>query len=286
VAEAAAAGTSLVGQTLSESGLRRRFNLNVAGVWERGHFSIARPETVVTANTVLLLAGTREQLAAYDAAFAVPGVGPGSTVIIGGGRVGRSAARILADRGDDYRIIEKIAGRSLDPARTVLGDAADLDVLSEAGIKTASSVIVTTHEDDVNIYLTLYCRRLRPDLLILSRSTLERNAITLHRAGADFVFSYASMGANAIFNTLRGQRMLFVAEGLDVFKTPVPRALVGKTLAESHVRQDTGCNVLAVRLGRAAPAQLDVTIPLPEGGELILIGDREAEDRFFDRYAT
>jgi K+/H+ antiporter YhaU regulatory subunit KhtT len=66
----------------------------------------------------------------------------------------------------------------------------------------------------------------------------------------------------------------------------VPHALVGMTLADSHLRQDTGCNVLAVRVGQRAPAQLDVTKPLPEGGELILIGDREAEDRFFDRYAT
>jgi Trk K+ transport system NAD-binding subunit len=286
IAEAAAAGTPLVGRTLRETGLRARFNINVAGVWERGRFTLGRPDILVTPNTVLLLAGTHDQLAAYDEAFAVPSTAPTSVVVIGGGRVGRATARALAERGVDYRIVEQVRGRSLDPAKTVVGDAADLDVLNDAGIRDATSVVVTTHEDAVNIYLTLYCRRLQPDLLILSRSTLERNAVTLHRAGADFVFSYASMGANAIFNTLRGQRMLFVAEGLDVFKTPVPRALVGKTLAESHVRQDTGCNVLAVRLGRAAPAQLDVTIPLPEGGELILIGDREAEDRFFDRYAT
>lgn len=31
---------------------------------------------------------------------------------------------------------------------------------------------------------------------------LERNVATLHRAGADFVLSYASMGANTILNFL------------------------------------------------------------------------------------
>jgi Trk K+ transport system NAD-binding subunit len=145
-------------------------------------------------------------------------------------------------------------------------------------------VIVTTHDDDVNIYLTLYCRRLRPDMLILSRSTVERNAVTLHRVGADFVLSYASMGADAIFNMLRRGRMLFVAEGLDIFTTPVPRALVGRSLAVSRLRQDTGCNVIGVRAGGPATSQLDLSTPLPEGAELILIGDREAEDRFFRRY--
>jgi len=284
IAEAAAAGTRLVGHTLQETGLRRRFNLNIAGLWQRGHFTLGRPDTSVTSDTVLMLAGTREQLAAYDAEFAVPGTATASAIIIGGGRVGRTAASALVERGVDYRIVEKVQGRSLDPAKTVVGDAADLDVLNDAGIKDATSVLVTTHDDAVNVYLTLYCRRLRPDMLVLSRSTLDRNATTLHRAGADYVFSYASMGVNAVFNMLRRHRMLFVADGLDVFTVPVPRALVGRTLAESNLRQETGCTVLAVRAGRHATAQVDASKPLPDGGELILIGDREAEDVFFDRY--
>jgi hypothetical protein len=45
-------------------------------------------------------------------------------------------------------------------------------------------------------------------------------------------------------------------------------------------------SVLAVRTGQQAPAQVDTSTPLPDGGELILIGDREAEDRFFDRCAS
>ena len=284
IAEAAAAGTPLVGHTLQETGLRRRFNLNIAGLWQRGHFTLGRPDTSVTSDTVLMLAGSLEQLAAYDAEFAVPGTGTASAIIIGGGRVGRTAAAALAERGVDYRIVEKVQGRSRDAAKTVVGDAADLDVLNDAGIKDATSVLVTTHDDAVNVYLTLYCRRLRPDMLILSRSTLDRNATTLHRAGADYVFSYASMGANVVFNMLRRHRMLFVAEGLDVFTVPVPKPLVGHTLAESNLRQETGCTVLAVRAGQHATAQVDASKPLPDGGELILIGDREAEDRFFDRY--
>jgi Trk K+ transport system NAD-binding subunit len=286
IAEAAAAGTRLVGHTLREAGLRERFKLNVAGLWQRGHFSPARPETQVTPGTVLLLAGTQEQLAAYDAEFAVPGPSTTSAIIIGGGRVGRTAAAALAERGVDYRIVEKVPGRSLDPAKTVVGDAADLDVLNDAGIKDATSVIVTSHDDAINVYLTLYCRRLRPDMLILSRSTLPRNATTLHRVGADYVFSYASMGANVVFNMLRGHRMLFVAVGLDVFTVPVPEMLVGRTLSDSNLRQETGCTVLAMRTGRAETAQVDGSMPFPDGGELILIGDREAEDRFFSRYPS
>jgi voltage-gated potassium channel len=286
IAEAAAAGTGLVGHTLREARLRERFRLNIAGLWQRGHFTLATPDSAVTPDTVLLLAGTQEQLAAYDAEFAVQGPSTTSAIIIGGGRVGRTAAAALAERGVDYRIVEKVPGRSLDPTKTVVGDAADLEVLNDAGIKDATSVIVTSHDDAINVYLTLYCRRLRPDMLILSRSTLPRNATTLHRVGADYVFSYASMGANVIANMLRGHRMLFVAVGLDVFTVPVPHALAGRTLADSNLRQETGCTVLAMRTDQDATAQVDGSMPLPDGGELILIGDREAEDRFFSRYPS
>ena len=143
----------------------------------------------------------------------------------GGGRVGRSAAKALQERGIDYRIVEKDASRVKDFDRTVIGSAADLFVLESAGIRQAPTTIVTTSDDATNIYLTIYCRRLRPDMQIISRSNLERNVSTLHRAGADFVMSYASMGASAVFNLLEQDDVVMVAEGLDVFRCPVPRAL-------------------------------------------------------------
>ena len=83
-----------------------------------------------------------------------------------------------------------------------------------AGIDHAPAIVITPHDDDMNIYLTIYCRRLRPDIQIISRATRERNVSTLHRAGADFVLSYASMGATTIFNYLRRAGVVVIAEGL------------------------------------------------------------------------
>src|SRR5690606_4467455 len=100
-------------------------------------------------------------------------------------------------------IVEKDKSRVTDADHWIVGSAADLETLKRAGIAEAPSVIVTTNDDHTNIYLTIYCRSLRPDLQLVSRATLERNVSTLHKAGADFVMSYASMGANAIFNVLK-----------------------------------------------------------------------------------
>ena len=110
--------------------------------------------------------------------------------------------------------------------------------LEEAGIREAANVIVTTRDDNTNIYLTILCRQLRADAPIISRATLQRNVPTLHRAGADFVMSYASMGSNAIFNLLERSDILMVAEGLDIVRIRVPATLAGKNL--EHPESERG----------------------------------------------
>ncbi len=284
VAEASALHTSLVGRTLADLKLRERLNVHVAGVWERGRYVVAMPETRITEDTVLLLAGSAADLEAYDRAIRVERPAPGFVVVIGGGRVGRATSRGLVAAGVEHRIVERRAERVHDASRYVIGDATDITVLKAAGIERAVSVAVTTHDDDVNVYLTLYCRQLRPDMQIVSRATLERNVSTLRRAGADYVLSYAPAEANAIFDVLRRGNLLLAAEGLEVFTVPAPPALLGRSIADSGLREDTGCNVLAVRRPQGPAVPPDPGIVLEPGMQLILIGGREAERAFFERY--
>jgi Trk K+ transport system NAD-binding subunit len=284
IAEASAAGTPLIGRTLREISLRDHVNINVAGVWERGRFETVGPETPVTPSTVLVLFGTRRQLEDYDALFCIYRASEEPVVILGGGRVGLATARALAEQGIDYRIVEKAAQRTADNEKYIFGDAADLETLKRAGIMESSVVVITTHDDAVNVYLTLYCRRLRGDIQIISRSTLERNVNTLHRAGADFVISEASMGANAIFNLLHRSDILLLAEGLDVFKVSVPASLAGKTLAESAVRQETGCSVIAIDAAGDVQVNPHPSTTFPPGAKIIVIGSAQSEERFLDRY--
>ncbi len=284
IAEASAAGTPMVGKTLREAGLRESFNIRVVGAWERGQFTTTGPGTRISQSTVLVLAGSEAQLKKYDEAFRHYTVSEAPVVIIGGGRVGRATGRALSVRKIDYRIVESLPDRVRDAKKYVLGNAAEFEVLKKAGIMDAPAVIITTHNDDNNTYLTLYCRRLRSDIQIISRATLERNISTLHRAGADFVMSYASMGANAIFNLLKRSDILMVAEGLDVFKVAVPSSLAGKPIEGADIPQSTGCSIVAITTDDRTEINPNPELPLPAGGEMILIGDVEAEDRFLQRY--
>lgn len=285
IAEAGAGGSSLVGQTLAEAQLRSRLGVGIVGVWNRGHFEIATAETVIEPSTLLLLAGTKKQLAAYDARHGTPGSEDRQhTVIIGGGRVGRAAAADLASEGGSCTIVEQLAERERPGVQYVIGDAADRAVLEEAGIDDASAVLITTHDDDINVYLTRYIRGLRPDVRLVSRARLDRNVTTLYRAGADSVLSYAATGSAAIWNHFRGTETVLVSEGLAVFRTAVPKRLIGTTLADAHVYRLTGCNVVAVDRNGVIEGNPDPRVPLPADGELILVATQESEARFSEEY--
>ena len=285
IAEAPAMRTPLVGKTLLQSKLRETIGINVVGIWERGRFIIPTAQTTINPTTVLLLAGSAEQFSAYDQKFGRDTKKYQAPVLIlGGGRVGRAAADALMERNIDYRIIEK-KQKLIEDERYIYGSAADINTLMQAGIKTAPSIIITTHDDPTNIYLTIYCRRLSPDIQIISRANLERNISKLHTAGADLVMSYASMAASTILNLLKPDELLMLAEGLNIFRVVVPPSYVDKSLAESHIRSRTGCNVVAICDREAMCINPEPAYRLGENNELILIGNEEAESRFFKMHS-
>ncbi len=283
IAEAPAMRTPLVGKSLQQSRLRETTGITVVGVWERGRFELPTAETTIYSTTVLLLAGSADQLNNYDEHIGGHKKFKAPVLVLGGGRVGIAAADALHQAGIDYRIIEKRRKLAADP-KFIHGSAADIHTLTRAGIETAPSIIITTHDDPTNIYLTIYCRRLRPDVQIICRANLDRNITKLHKAGADLVMSSASLAANTILNLLKPDNVLMLAEGLNVFRAVVHATLVGKTLADSHIRVRTGCSVVAINHDGQMINNPDPQVRLNTGDELIMIGTDGAEKQFFNAY--
>ncbi len=286
IAESPAHNTELVGKSLLESDLRGRFGLNVAGIWQGNQYMAARPDTIIDEGAVLLLAGTTDMLAKYDRSLSrqCKTVQP-PVLILGGGRVGTAVAKTLERRGIPFRIVEqKPPLVPMDDERYVLGNAADITVLRTAGIDETQTVLVTTHNDDLNIYLTIYCRKLRPDIQIISRSTLERNVASLYSAGANLVMSQAGMTANTIINLLRPGRVFMLTEGLNIFRISAPASLVGVLLIDSGIRAETDCNVIAIRNGDSLTVPPNPRERIRPEDELILIGTADAEKLFMQKY--
>ncbi len=262
-----------------------RSGVSVVGTWTRGEFTPARLTKPLAAGAVVVLAGTVEQLAAYDEMCGAGAETMGAVVVIGGGRVGRRVGASLAEAKIEHKIVERRSDRVGDASRYVIGDAAEIDVLAAAGLPQAAAVVITTHDDDINVYLAIYARRLRPELQIIARANLDRNVSTLYRAGADAVLSYASTGASVIWNRFRPDESLLLAEGLDVFRIHLPASLVGRSLDDARIAESTGCQVIAVISdGGAADCRPDRSARLRADTDLILAGDAADQARFHSAY--
>ncbi|RYD18425.1 MAG: TrkA family potassium uptake protein, partial [Verrucomicrobiaceae bacterium] len=284
IAEANAARTELEGKTIAESGIRPRTGVSIIGVWDRGRLASVDPDTVIKRQTVLVLAGTEEQIRTYNATFSRKVVGKSHVIIVGGGRVGRYTSRLLNEAGLSTTIIEKSAERVAGHPEAIVGDATHIDVLKAARAREADTIIVTTHDDDLNISMTIFFRRLRENFQIIARCTLDRNVQTLHRAGANLVLSSASMGANTIFNMIRESDNLLLAEGVFIFPSPVPKKMAGRRLGESAVRSETGCTVIAMEHRGQRVMNPGPDVVIPAGGRLLLIGTLEAEEKFLREF--
>ena len=288
IAEANASRTPLVGRTLRENRLRD-LGPSVLGVWDRGRFDLAAPETVVGEHAVLLLAGTRGQLDAYDEAFVIYNVSGEPALVVGGGTVGCATARALARRGIGCVLIERYEG-TVDPAdlpegcRLVVGDAADPRVLMDAGLADASAALVTTSDDATNIYLTIQVRHLRPDVQILARAERDRSVETLHRAGADVTMSMASLGVAQVLRYTRRADIVPVAEGLNVIRLPVPASLAGRRIGDLDVRKASGATIVALADDEGTRVNPSPDERLTAGADLLFIGTAETERRFIEAY--
>ena len=237
IVEARASGTDLVGKTLREAALGQKMQVTVIGVWERGRFDLAGPDTRIAENSILVMAMSDEQLTAYNSTFSTPESKGYGVLILGAGNVGIAAARYLREKGTPFTIIDK----EEPPPRVakefsqniVIGDAADYAFLKSTIFFEASAVLVTTHNDDINIYLSLYFRKLRPDIQLLARANNESNVASLHRAGADFVLSTATTAATLLFNHLAQGHIYTMVEGLYAIQIKIPDKMVGKSLSNS-----------------------------------------------------
>ena len=288
IAELPARDTILAGQTVRDTRLRERTGLSVVGLWERGKLRPAFPDSVIRSDGVVVLAGTGSQIAALNALTPGDRQPAPPVLIIGAGKVGHAAAKALKRKGVEVHAIDRSA-LALEPMRedgvTLFpGDAADRRLLEDAGIHRVSSVLLTTNDDAMNIYLAVYCRRLNSSLRIVSRITHERNIEAIHRAGADFVLSYTTLGVESVLSLLRGYELVVLGEGVELFSIAVPPSLRGRRLADSSIGSGTGMSVVALDRGGTLITRLTGSTLLEADAVLLMLGSFEQRRKFAELF--
>ncbi|MDZ7778492.1 MAG: NAD-binding protein [Gemmatimonadota bacterium] len=288
IAEFSVHGTPLVGKTLQDSRLREIAGVSVLGLWERSQILPARPDVVFSDLALPVVAGSQEAIDRLDEFLYIYDTNWNPVIILGGGKVGRAAARSLKQRGIPVHMVERnpdLAERIGDlPDRLIIGDAADRDVMHAVGIENAPSVLLTTNRDETNIYLAAYTRRISPEAQIVSRITHDRNLPSIQRAGADLTLSYGTLGVETLLSLLHDRPTIILGQGIGFHDIPCPKALEGLTLVETEIGARTGLTVVGLEVEGALITDPDASSVLVPGCTLLTIGSEAQLEAFRKAY--
>ncbi|HET6830265.1 MAG TPA: potassium channel family protein [Solirubrobacterales bacterium] len=159
----------------------------------------------------------------------------GHTIVCGYGTKGRTAistllgqgipaARIVViDKSHDARQAANAAGFT-----AVAGDASAQEVLEEARVGAAESVVVAVERDDSAVLIALTARELAPDATIVASVREEENVHLLHQSGADSVVTSSGTAGRMLGMATHApgvaavlEDLLAVGAGLDIVQSEV-----------------------------------------------------------------
>jgi voltage-gated potassium channel len=151
-------------------------------------------------------------------------------VVIGYGTKGRSAVETIVGNGqnrDDIVIVDPSSAAESDAhadgLTIIVGDATRRQVLRQAGVETATQVLITTDRDDSNVLVTLTVRQLNPDAWIVAAVREQENVSLMKQSGADSVITSSDavgrlLGLSSLSPTLGSvmEDLLTYGDGLEV----------------------------------------------------------------------
>ncbi len=232
-------------------------------------------ETFVSEQTLLLLSKKRmtRQVDALKNHY----------IVCGYGRIGQQIAQGYTHDKVAFVVIEQ------EPARVemlreadvphVEGDAADDEVLKQAGIGRAAALIAVTPTDAINTFIVLSARGLRPDLYIVARADTLQNEAKLRRAGASKVVSPHILGGRWMGITAINPAVTdFITAMTEADHTTfllrevtvtASAACAGGTFGAAGFKEKTGALVVALRAG----GEGGVFVPNPPDDRTLTPGD-------------
>jgi CPA2 family monovalent cation:H+ antiporter-2 len=236
-------------------------------------------------------------------------------VIVGYGRVGHHIVDLLGELGISHLVVEADAERSVELNQrgipTLLGEAANSEVLTHAGLSHARALVVTGPDEDANALIVTAARDLASKLPIIARASSEEGTKHLSQLGAQDVIHPELEGGLEIIrhtllqlgfplqeifrytdavrhdhydlhiNTEEEHRLLHdlveAANSIEVrwFRLPDGNSLIGQTIADANLRAQTGASIVALnREGQLIANPKSMTV-FQAGDRIGVIGERE-----------
>jgi Trk K+ transport system NAD-binding subunit len=199
----------------------------------------------------------------------------GQTVVVGDGEVGRTVVDRLAAADLPYTVADVDEMSGVD----VVDDATDPDVLREAGVHEARSVILAVPDDTDTEFTTLVARDVGDGVAVIARVAEAEAVPKPYRAGADYALALATVSGRMIASAVLDEDVMSMDTQLEVVRTGAP-GLVGRTLAEADVRARTGCTVVAVERNGDVLTELGPEFRVLDGDDLVVAGTDAGTNRF------
>jgi voltage-gated potassium channel len=198
----------------------------------------------------------------------------GHHILCGYGRVGEEIARELVARAIPFVVVENNSDtlqRAIAAGHLVIeGDAASDDVLDQAGVRRAKTLLAASDSDSGNTYITLTAKALNPYIFVVARAGKRESEARARRAGADRVISpYVISGRRMALSAIQPNMVDFM-DTLAVGRNG------GQMLAEIEVTEESGLFGLYVRHLADETPEVRVLGLQRANGELI-VGPGEAE---------
>ncbi len=236
-------------------------------------------------------------------------------VIVGYGRVGKHIARVLENIKLPYLVVEsdpiqasEIQSKGIN---TLLGDAANSDVLTHAGLADARALVVTVPNEATAELVVAAAHSLSPNLQIIARAGTESGVERLANFGAHYVIhpelegglevvrhtllslgypmSQISQYTDAVRNdayaaTYTGNekyrvldQLINATRSVEIAWQPISAAstLIGKSLAEANLRSKVGTSVIALMRNNEVMPNPKSETQFMEGDLVGLIGSAQ-----------
>ncbi|QCE40346.1 potassium channel family protein [Psychroserpens sp. NJDZ02] len=213
-------------------------------------------------------------------------------IICGYGRNGKQAASKLLAHKQSFVIVEKdkdiIEKNEDENTPFVFGNANEDDVLMQAGITRASTLISALPNDADNLFVVLSARQMKKDLRIISRASQETSYEKLKLAGANNVILPDRIGGDHMASlvvvpdliefidnlAIVGESNINIEE-VQVEKLYDPNTGI-KSILDLDLRHKTGCTVIGFKNGTGEYiVNPEAELKLVPGSKVIVLGRPE-----------
>ncbi|MCD4807359.1 MAG: NAD-binding protein [Methanococcoides sp.] len=219
-------------------------------------------------------------------------------IVLGYGDVGKRIVEVLQDHQLNFMVVDTNEQNfSNADFPYVVGNGTDEDILKEAGIEKASTLIITLNDDNDVIFATLIARGMKPDSLIFSRANSVRSIDKIYKAGADYVGSLSIVAGQMLAKItstctkyecdhLFEDIVLYEGIGIEKFKLHESSSMVNVAIADLNLIKKFGCRILGVERNKEVTIDPHDLFVLELGDVVAVVGGRDQMELFHNTYVT